>query len=211
MDKIAAMGRNNQPGLLVVDRTVKGEFENYQTPEGEIPSVQLDVPWETCMSMNGWEWRKSNEFLKPMKKVITSLIEVVAKGGNYLLGVGPNGKGEFDEKATENILMIRKWLDVNGKAIYETRSAKHYNDGNVWFTMDKDEKTMYAIYALPDGQKEVPGVIEWNLNLPLSKKVHALQNGSRVKYEVKGSKVKIHLPKNIDRKSSLAFSFELSK
>ena len=211
MDKIAAMGRKNQPGLLVVDRTVHGEFENYQTPEGEIPSEQLDIPWETCMGMNGWGWRNTDEHLKPLKTIMASLIEVVAKGGNYMLGVGPTGKGEFDEKSKEYILTIGKWLDVNGKAIYATRSAKHYNDGNVWFTMDKDEKTMYAIYALPDGQEEVPEVIEWNLNIPVKKRVYALQDGRRMKCEVTGSKVKIYLPKNIDRKSSVAFSFELSK
>lgn len=211
MDKIAAMGRENQPGLLVVDRTVKGEFENYQTPEGEIPSQQLDIPWETCMSMNGWGWRKSNEFSKPVKTIIASLIEVVAKGGNYLLGVGPNGKGEFDEISKEKILKIGKWLDGNGEAIYGTRSAKHYNDGNVWFTMNKDGKTMYAIYTLPDGQQEVPDVIEWSLNVPIKKRVYSLQNGRRVKCEVTGSKVRIHVPKNLNRKSSMAFSFELSK
>ena len=44
MDKIAAIARKNQPGLIVVDRTVKGEFENYQTPEGEVPATQLDIP-----------------------------------------------------------------------------------------------------------------------------------------------------------------------
>lgn len=211
MENIAAMARSHQPGLIIVDRTVKGEFENYQTPEGEIPAVQLDYPWETCMSMNGWGWKNDDRWLKPLKTIIYSLIEVVAKGGNYLLGFGPNGDGAFDEKQKKNILDIGKWLDVNGKAIYATRSAKHYNDGNVWFTMDKDGKTMYAIYALPDTQAEVPEVIEWTVNYPVNNKVYSLLSGKKVKCEVNGDVVKIHLPKNIDRTSSMAFSFEVQQ
>lgn len=56
MDKIAAMARKNQPGLIVVDRTVKGEFENYQTPEGEVPATQLIFPGKpvtVCMAGDG--------------------------------------------------------------------------------------------------------------------------------------------------------------
>lgn len=211
MDKIAAMARQHHPGMLVVDRTIKGEYENYQTPEGEIPHTQLDIPWETCMGMNGWGWQRDDRWMKSLNKIIASLIEVVAKGGNYLLGFGPTGEGEFDQKQTESILAIGKWLDVNGKAIYATRPTKHYNDGNVWFTADKNGRTMYAIYALPDKQKETPQVIEWTTNIPLKNKVTLLQNGRRVKCEVDGNKVKIHLPKDIDRKSSMAFSFEVKK
>ena len=33
MPQIAAMARAKQPGLLVVDRTIHGKYENYQTPE----------------------------------------------------------------------------------------------------------------------------------------------------------------------------------
>jgi len=51
MPKIAAMARKAQPGLLMVDRTVHGPYENYQTPEQRIPAQQLDYPWESCMTL----------------------------------------------------------------------------------------------------------------------------------------------------------------
>lgn len=211
MDKIATMARQKQPGLIMVDRTVKGEFENYQTPEDEIPATQLDIPWETCLSMNGWGWRCEGEY-KSAKRIIATLIEVVAKGGNLLLGVGPTPQGVIDDEATERILSIGQWLDKNGKAIYSTLSAKHYKDGNVWFTMNKNEQTMYAIYALPENEKEVPEIIEWTENIPVKKnKVFLLQNHQRVKCEVENNKVRVYLPKNIDRSASLAFSFEVRK
>lgn len=211
MDKIAAMARQKQPGIIIVDRTVKGEFENYQTPEGEVPETQLDVPWETCLSLNGWGWRREGEY-KTAKRIVATLIEVVAKGGNLLLGIGPTAQGIIDDEATERVLSIGRWLDKNGKAIYGTVSAKHYNDGNVWFTMDKNQRTMYAFYALPEGEDAVPEVIEWTGNIPAkTNKVVLLQTGRTVKCEVKEDKVKLYLPGSIDKSVSLAFSFEVSK
>jgi alpha-L-fucosidase len=52
---IAAMARRHQPGLLVVDRSVHGEFENYQTPEQQIPDVIPSYAWESCITL-GDNW-----------------------------------------------------------------------------------------------------------------------------------------------------------
>ncbi len=57
MDNIAGMVRKNQPGILIVDRTIKGKYENYQTPERSIPDTQLPFPWESCITLsNDWGW-----------------------------------------------------------------------------------------------------------------------------------------------------------
>lgn len=210
MDKIAAMARQKQPGLIMVDRTVQGEFENYQTPEGEIPDKQLDIPWETCMAMNGWGWRKEGTY-KSSKRIIATLIEVVAKGGNLLLGVGPTAQGTIDAEAQDRILTIGKWLKKNGEAIYSTTITKHYNDEKVWFTQSKDSNTMYALYALNDGEDKVPDIIEWSGNIPAKGKVILLQNNHKIKCEVKNGKVKIYLPQNINKSESLAFKFTVDK
>ena len=52
MPALSVMARTNQPGLLIVDRTVPGKYENYQTPERTIPQVRLDHPWESCIPLN---------------------------------------------------------------------------------------------------------------------------------------------------------------
>ena len=87
----------------------------------------------------------------------------------------------FDGKAIANVRTIGNRMKRNGKAIYATRTTPHYNDGNVWFTASKGHKTLYAIYALPDKQQEVPEVIEWTVNIPLGKRVTLVQNGKRLK------------------------------
>jgi alpha-L-fucosidase len=100
---IAAMARKAQPGLLVVDRTVHGPYENYQTPEQRIPGEQLDYPWESCMTLgNAWGW-VPNDKLKSSTQVIHSLIEIVAKGGSLLLGVGPKADGTLPQEVITSL------------------------------------------------------------------------------------------------------------
>lgn len=206
MDRISAMARSHQPGLIVVDRTVKGEFENYQTPEGEVPATQLDIPWETCMPMHGWGWRAEGEY-KSSKKIIATLIEVVAKGGNLLLGVGPTPMGTIDNDARERVDNVGKWLEKNGEGIYNTVNARNYNDGKMWFTQNKDGNTLYAFYALDDDDA-LPSTIEWTGNIPEGNKVKLLGDGRSLKCTVKDGKVSVKLPGNIDRGTSLGLSFK---
>lgn len=121
--------------------------------------------------------------------------------------LGPKPDGTIEEQAVDRVTTIGKWLDKNGEAIYATVNARKYNDGNVWFTQSKDGKKMYAMYALEEDDPEVPAVIEWTGNIPAGKKVTLLSTGKRVKCEVDGDRVKVYLPKHVDRTESLAFSF----
>jgi Alpha-L-fucosidase len=59
-------------------------------------------------------------------------VEIVAKGGNLLLGVGPKADGTLSDTVVQRLEEIGKWLDVNGAAIYNTRSIDRYRDGNVF-------------------------------------------------------------------------------
>ena len=67
-----------------MDRTVGGPHENYRTPEQEVPERTLDYPWETCMTM-GDQWSfKPNDRYKSTRQLIHLLVDIVAKGGNFL-------------------------------------------------------------------------------------------------------------------------------
>ena len=129
--------------MLVVDRWVQGEFENYLTPEQNIPPKALSVPWESCITMgNAWGWVK-NDTYKSSKECVQLLINVVAKGGNLLLGIGPDGKGEFEPKVSDNLTQMGKWLGANGEAIFETAPVEPYSDGKVAYT-SRGDNTIYA-------------------------------------------------------------------
>ena len=74
MARIATMARSYQPGLMVVDRTVSGEFENYVTPEQTVPKEPLLYPWESCITMgNSWSY-VPNDTYKSTNTIIHLLL-----------------------------------------------------------------------------------------------------------------------------------------
>ncbi len=204
LDTILVDARKRNPGMISVDRTIRGKNENYQTPEQGIPAKQLDIPWESCITLShAWGWTPNAKFKSP-NKVIGILSEIVAKGGCLALGVGPKADGTIQPEVVKILLQIGNWLNKNGQAIYSTVNAAHYNDGKVWFTADKNGKTLYAIYALEDGEK-TPKTITWTENKPKGKLI-LLQNGKSVKYTVKGNQVTVTLPSGL-KNEPLAFKF----
>lgn len=204
LDEIVDNARKKQPGLIAVDRTVPGRNENYQTPEQAIPEKQQNFPWESCVTLsNTWGWNPNPKY-KSTEWVINTLAEVVAKGGCLALNVGPDSEGIIDKTACDILNEVGKWLDKNGEAIYATRITPNYNCGNVWFTANKNGKTLYAVYALPEGEK-LPATIEWIGNIP-NGRMTLLQNGKSVKYNVQNGKVTVTLPKGV-KNEALAFRF----
>lgn len=204
LDEIVHNARKKQPGLITVDRTIPGKNENYQTPEQAIPQEQQNFPWESCITFsNTWGWNPNPKY-KTSEWVINTLAEVVAKGGCLLLNVGPDGEGNIDDVVYQRLEKVGEWLRKNGKAIYDTRTTPNYHFGNIWFTANKNGKTLYAIYALPENEK-LPEYIEWEGNIPIGK-ITLLQNGKQMKYICRNGKTRITLPKDI-KEESLVFCF----
>ena len=158
MNGMAAMARKHQPGLIVVDRTVGGENENFITPEGEIPSHYLPYPWETCMTMGtAWPYKPNDQF-KSAGTLIRNLCRIVARNGNYLIGIGPDATGQFDPTVYARLKAMGAWLKLNGEAIYATRPVPPYERGDCVFTGKRDG-TMYAIVLAGDDSGALPETV----------------------------------------------------
>lgn len=119
---LAAEARRMQPGILVVDREVHGPYEDYRTPEQEVPEQALDYPWESCITLTReWCSMSRDDPAKPTREIIANLIRIVARGGNYLIGIGPDATGHMPDSVRRGLAELGEWMAVCGEGIYGTR------------------------------------------------------------------------------------------
>lgn len=196
MPRIAKMARGHQPGLLVVDRTVSGEFENYVTPEQQIPDHYMPIPWETCMTMGeSWSYVPKDNF-KSARKLIHILTDVVSKNGNLLLNIAPSPEGDYHAEAYQRLEEIGKWMKVNSEAIYNTRGDNELGKQNK-LVFTHNGNITYAIYRADEGEA-LPASIEINkLALAKNAVVNLVGRTEKLKWTAKDGKVVVEIPEKM--------------
>ncbi len=124
--------RGLQPDIIVNNRVGKNRagmqglskgteiVGDYGTPEQEIPAGGLPgVDWESCMTMNNhWGYNQHDQHWKSSAEMIRMLVDIVSKGGNYLLNVGPTSEGLIPGPSVERLQEMGRWMKPNGESIY---------------------------------------------------------------------------------------------
>lgn len=133
-----------QPNCLVNNRL--GTPADYGTPEQKIPGERGAQPFEVCMTLNRhWGYNAHDHDWKSPKQVAFNLADIVSKGGNYLLNVGPTAGGVLPKEAVSTLREVGQWLKVNGDAIYDAgptpfgEELGHYSDTE----KDKNGKPLF--------------------------------------------------------------------
>lgn len=113
------------PNLITNNRLGGGYKGDTETPEQFVPSTGFPGRnWETCMTMNDtWGYKSYDQNWKSATTLIRNLAEIVSKGGNFLLNVGPNALGEIPQASIERLAAVGKWLAVNKESIYGTTAS----------------------------------------------------------------------------------------
>ncbi|HXD76304.1 MAG TPA: family 20 glycosylhydrolase [Puia sp.] len=203
MPAIAAMARSHQPGLIVVDRSVPGEYENYRTPEQTVPAHPVDDPWESCITMgNSWSFVPHDHY-KSATQLVQLLIRVVSRGGNLLLNIGPSPEGDWDDTAYARLKEIGAWMTVNGEAIYGTHPVRPYASGPVSLTQSKDSLDTFAFYPSgPDSSDVIlPAEIPIDRFAPArDAKITLLGTPARLKWREEGHRFIIEIPARMRNK-----------
>ena len=163
-----------QPDCLVNNRA--GVPGDYGTPEQEIPPAVLNDPWETCMTMNKhWGYNRHDDAWKSAADLVHNLVDIVSKGGNYLLNVGPTPDGVIPPPAVERMEAMGRWLKVNGEAIYGAGPTPFGEELGTFSSTEKDAagkarfipgdqrrfttkpgKLFVTLYQWPGGPLELP-------------------------------------------------------
>lgn len=122
-----------------------------QTPEQNLPDRPMPGPWEACFTMGtDWQYKPTNDPHKTGTEIINMLIEIRAKGGNFLLNVGPKPDGEIQIEQEALLREVALWNLVNQEGIHNIRPWEITRERDIWFTKSKDNKAVYAF--IPAGE-----------------------------------------------------------
>ena len=125
---------------MIVNHRIGNDFGDYIiTGDNKIPQhpEEIDRPWETVGTLNNsWGYKSYDDDWKSVKELIFWLVEIVSKGGNYMLNIGPMPTGEVPEQSINNLRDVGKWLQINGEAIYGTNRWNISHEGPTEISME---------------------------------------------------------------------------
>ncbi len=146
------------PGLITNNRLGGGIPGDLETPEQYIPATGYPGRnWEVCMTMNDtWGYKSWDHNWKSGKDLLLKLSEIVSKGGNFLLNVGPTSEGLIPQASIDRLKYIGAWMKKNSEAIYGTTASPF--PWLPWGRATRKGNTVYLhVYDWPqDGVLKVP-------------------------------------------------------
>ena len=98
---------------------------------------------------------RPEEPIKPMRHIISNLLAIVSRGGNYLIGIGPDARGGMSTWIQRGLEQLGDFLRINGEGIYATRpwtpiTSVRAQEGWSWYaTHPKDSEARVFLFGMP--------------------------------------------------------------
>lgn len=150
-----------QPDCLVSGRLGNALGDYAQAGDNRIPEAAVASDWETPATINDtWGFKWYDENWKSVPDLVHKLVDIVSKGGNYLLNVGPTAEGAIPQASVDRLLAMGRWLDANGEAIYGTRPGPVQGQEGYRSTRKGNVVYLHVLEWPHDGRIAVRGVSE---------------------------------------------------
>ena len=176
--ELIKMVRKHQPDIII-DNRLEGSGEgfgslvtddinyfsgDFVSPEQVLPNEGIRnkkgdlILWELCLTMNNhWGYHSNDTEFKSSKLLIRKLVECVSKGGNMLLNVGPDARGNIPEESLEVLGEMGEWMNKNSESIYGC-GISHLPKPE-WGYYTQDGNKLYAhIFEQPIGPLPIPNI-----------------------------------------------------
>ena len=176
--RFADIVRQTQPNTLI-DGRLGSEGDYRSTGDNVIPPGASTEAWETPATINHtWGFRKDDTDWKSPQQIIFKLVDIVSKGGNYLLNVGPTSEGMIPQASQDILRSAGRWLKVNGDAVYgagmtpfgdefgewtakgskDLRGDKLFLANNEWRVTTKPGRLYLTFFVEPRAPFEIPAM-----------------------------------------------------
>ena len=120
--------RELQPGAVINGRIgsygqeLLGDYQSLS--DNLMPPGGIEEYWETPQTLNHtWGFSKHDTEWKSAEEVVRRLVDIVSKGGNYLLNIGPDGLGRVPQATLDIFAKVGPWMQANGESIYGTTAS----------------------------------------------------------------------------------------
>ena len=144
--ELADAVRECQEDCLINGRIGYGLGDFREAADNSIPVLSQEEYWESPMTLNhSWGYSHTDYDFKQPKDVIENLVRIVGKGGNLVLNVGPDERGNIPARSDEILCEVGKWLRSNGESIYSTTNVPNFPYLLPWgdVTYNDDTSTLY--------------------------------------------------------------------
>ena len=102
------------------------------TGDNEIADKALGFEWENPGTMNtSYGYNQNDHDWVDAKEIVFRLVDIVSKGGNYLLNVGPTSEGLIPQASIDRLMEVGAWMEINHEAIYGTSPRRAFRDGQL--------------------------------------------------------------------------------
>ena len=160
VEELVAVVRKNQPNAMICGRAGHGLGDYQSLGDMEVPVSNEPGLWETVDTTNdSWAYAWYDQNWKAPKLILERLIATVARGGTYMLNIGPRGDGSVPQNAANTLRVSGEWIHRYPQVVYGT-DASPWQHALPWGDVTVKDKTMFLTVSQwpTNGKLYLPGL-----------------------------------------------------
>ena len=190
-EKIVELVKTLQPQALINSRIGNGVGDYSTLGDNEFPGTRPGGVWECIATTNDtWGFSSNDKNFRTAKELLSQLVSVASRGGNYMVNIGPDPKGNIPEICEKALRHVGKWVARYGEKMLYGSASSPWETARYWGDCTRKGNKAYFMV-----KKEAWGKTLTDFDFPGEiLEVKWLANGEKLSFEQKGDRFQIELP-----------------